>query len=113
MDLQGRETARAMERLRHTYRRRLAGLSDDELEDEARRVGAEIERVRRRLHALEQAIADLDHAPARTTDERAAGEERRHELHAAHQRLYLDLTTNLFRKQAALSAEEVRRWGAE
>ena len=37
---EGRGAAREMERLRYTYRRRLAGLSDDELEEEARRVGA-------------------------------------------------------------------------
>lgn len=110
---EGREAARAMERLRYTYRRRLAGLSDDELDEEARRVADGVERLRRRLHALEQAIADLDQTPSVTLDERAAGEERRHELQAMRHRLYLDLTTDLFRKQAALSAEEVRRWGGE
>src|SRR5438552_14463909 len=108
---EGRGAARAMERLRYTYRRRLAGLSDDELEEEARRVGERVERLKKRLHELEAAIAALDAAPGRAPDERAAGEERRHELHAAHRRLYLDLPTNLLRKQAALSAEQVRRWG--
>ncbi len=44
-------------------------------------------------------------------DGRAAAEERRHELHVARQRLYIDLTTDLFRKQAALSTEQARRWG--
>ena len=108
---EGRGAAREMERLRYTYRRRLAGLSDDELEEEARRVGVRVERLKRRLHELEEAIAALAAAPGTTPDERAAGEERRHELQAEHQRLYLDLTTDLFRKQAALSAEELRRWG--
>lgn len=116
---EGRGTAREMERLRYTYRRRLAGLSDDELEEEARRVGEMVARLKRRLHELEAEMAALDDATrgdanaAGDSDERAANEERRHELHAEHQRLYLDLTTDLFRKQAALSAEEVRRWGGE
>jgi hypothetical protein len=100
-----------MERLRHTYRRRLAGLSDDELKEETRRVGERVERLKKRLHELEETIAALKAAPGTKPEERAAGEERRHELHAEHQRLYLDLTTDLFRKQAALSAEELRRWG--
>ena len=108
---EGRGAAREMERLRYTYRRRLAGLSDDELEEEASRVDARVERLKRRLHELEEAIAALAATPGTTPDERAAGEERRHELHAEHQHLYLDLTTDLFRKQAALSAEELRRWG--
>lgn len=109
----GKGAAREMERLRHTYRRRLAGLSDDELDEEARRVEARIERLKRRMYDLERASGDLAAAVGASADERAATEERRHELHAEHQRLYLALTTDLFRKQAALAAEEVRRWGGE
>ena len=116
---EGRGTARELERLRYTYRRRLAGLSDDELEEEARRIEERIARLKRRLHEVDTAMAALDDATrddanaASDGDSRAANEERRHELHAERQRLYLDLTTDLFRKQAALSAEEVRRWGGE
>ncbi len=116
MHTEGRGAARELERLRHTYRRRLIGLSDDELDEEARRVGERITGLKRHLHELEAEMAALDGAAGdgdASRDERAAGEERRYELRALHQRLYLDLTTDLFRKQAALSAEEIRRWGGE
>ncbi len=117
MQPEGRGAARALERLRYTYRRRLSGLGDDELDEEARRVEEGVASLKRRLRELEAELASLaGAAPGEvmaTSDERAAAEERRHELHAAHQRLYLDLTTDLFRKQAALSAEQVRRWGGE
>lgn len=114
MHPEGRGAARELERLRHTYRRRLTGLSDDELDEEARRVGERITGLKRRLHELdvEMAALDVENGDG-SRDERAADEERRHELRARHQRLYLDLTTDLFRKQAALSAEEIRRWGGE
>ncbi len=110
----GKGAAREMERLRHTYRRRLHGLGDDELEEETRRVDALAARLKDRLHRLESSLAAMDALEeGATPDERAAREERRHESRAAHQRLYLELTTDLFRKQAALSAEELRRWGGE
>ncbi len=110
---EGRGAARALERLRHTYRRRLAGLSDDELDEETRRVDARVAGAKARLRALERDMTDLAAREGTATEEEAAREERLHELRAAHQRLYLDLTTDLFRKQAALSAEQVRRWGGE
>ncbi len=117
MHPEGRGAARELERLRYTYRRRLAGLSDDELEDEARRVGEAVAQLKSRLRALDVELvafaSDAHEEGDASPDKRAADEERRHELYAARQRLYLDLTTDLFRKQAALSAEEVRRWGGE
>ncbi len=109
----GKGAAREMERLRHTYRRRLHGLGGDELEEEARRVEGIAARLKDQLHHLESSLAALDTLEDAPPDGRAAREERRHELHAARQRLYLELTTDVFRKQAALSAEELRRWGAE
>ena len=72
----GRGAAREMERLRYTYRRRLAGLSDDELEEETRRVDERSARLKRRLRELEEAIAALEAMllPPGTRARRAYGE---------------------------------------